>query len=90
VGDPFYLFIIRRTLTAGLAVSGLSLLIGYSGGAEHGADVPSRRSLLLMGPTVPPCSQQCDTSYGWIAILGPSWRDNTCWETSASSSGRCR
>jgi putative spermidine/putrescine transport system permease protein len=70
VGDPFYLFIIRRTLTAGLAVSGLSLLIGYPVALSMVRMSPSRRSLLLMLLLFPLMVSNVIRAYGWIAILG--------------------
>jgi putative spermidine/putrescine transport system permease protein len=69
-GDPFYLFIIRRTLTAGLAVSGLSLLIGYPVALSMVRMSPSRRSLLLMVLLFPLMVSNVIRAYGWIAILG--------------------
>lgn len=69
-GDPFYHFIIRRTLTAGLAVSGLSLLIGYPVALSMVRMSPSRRSLLLMVLLFPLMVSNVIRAYGWIAILG--------------------
>ncbi len=69
-GDPFYLLIIRRTLTAGLAVSGLSLLIGYPVALSMVRLSPSRRSLLLMLLLFPLMVSNVIRAYGWIAILG--------------------
>jgi putative spermidine/putrescine transport system permease protein len=69
-GDPFYLFIIRRTLTAGLAVSGLSLLIGYPVALSMARMTASRRSLFLMVLLFPLMVSNVIRAYGWIAILG--------------------
>ncbi len=69
-GDPFYLGIIRRTLTAGLAVSGLSLLIGYPVALGMVRMPASRRSLFLMLLLFPLMVSNVIRAYGWIAILG--------------------
>jgi putative spermidine/putrescine transport system permease protein len=69
-GDPFYLGIIRRTLTAGLAVSGLSLLIGYPVALGMVRMPAPRRSLFLMLLLFPLMVSNVIRAYGWIAILG--------------------
>ncbi len=69
-GDPFYLFIIRRTLVVGLAVSGLSLLIGYPVALSMARMPASRRSLFLMVLLFPLMVSNVIRAYGWIAILG--------------------
>jgi putative spermidine/putrescine transport system permease protein len=69
-GDPFYLLIIRRTLTAGLAVSGLSLLIGYPVALTMVRMPASRRSVFLMVLLFPLMVSNVIRAYGWIAILG--------------------
>ncbi|HWU41180.1 MAG TPA: hypothetical protein VN203_26295, partial [Candidatus Acidoferrum sp.] len=68
--DPFYLLIIRRTLIAGLAVSALSLLIGYPVALAMVRMPPSRRSIFLMVLLFPLMVSNVIRAYGWIAILG--------------------
>jgi len=70
VGDPFYLGIIRRTLTAGLAVSGLCLVIGYPVALTMVRMSARRRSLFLMVLLFPLMVSNVIRAYGWIAILG--------------------
>jgi len=68
--DPFYLRIIRRTLVAGLAVSGLTLLIAYPVALAMVRLPARRRSLLLMLLLFPLMVSNVIRAYGWIAILG--------------------
>ena len=70
VGDPFYLGIIRRTLTAGLAVSALSLVIGYPVALAMARMSASRRGVFLMVLLFPLMVSNVIRAYGWIAILG--------------------
>ncbi|HSB68112.1 MAG TPA: ABC transporter permease [Candidatus Methylomirabilis sp.] len=68
--DPFYLGIIRRTLTAGVAVSGLCLLIGYPVALSMTRMPASRRGAFLMLLLFPLMVSNVIRAYGWIAILG--------------------
>ncbi len=68
--DPFYLTIVRRTLEAGLAVSGLALLIGYPVALAMARMTPRSRSLCLMLLLFPLMVSNVIRAYGWIAILG--------------------
>ena len=68
--DPFYLGIIRRTLTAGLAVSALSLLIGYPVAMAMVRMPASQRGAFLMVLLFPLMVSNVIRAYGWIAILG--------------------
>jgi putative spermidine/putrescine transport system permease protein len=68
--DPFYLTIIKRTLLAGLAVSGLSLVLGYPMALAMARMPAGRRSLWLMLLLFPLMVSNVIRAYGWIAILG--------------------
>jgi putative spermidine/putrescine transport system permease protein len=68
--DPFYLGIIKRTLVAGLAVSGLTLLIGYPVALSMVRMTPRQRSLYVMLLLFPLMVSNVIRAYGWIAILG--------------------
>jgi putative spermidine/putrescine transport system permease protein len=68
--DPFYLTIIKRTLAAGLAVSGLALLIGYPVALSMVRLTPRQRSAALMLLLFPLMVSNVIRAYGWIAILG--------------------
>lgn len=70
VGDPFYLTIIQRTLGVGLAVSGLTLLLGYPVALTMVRMSPRQRSLYLMCLLFPLMVSNVIRAYGWIAILG--------------------
>ena len=68
--DPFYLGIVKRTLVAGLAVSGLTLLLGYPVALSMVRMTPRQRSLYMMLLLFPLMVSNVIRAYGWIAILG--------------------
>ena len=68
--DPFYLGIVKRTLVAGLAVSGLTLLLGYPVALSMVRMTPGQRSLYMMLLLFPLMVSNVIRAYGWIAILG--------------------
>lgn len=68
--DPFYLLIIRRTLSAAAAVAGLALLLGYPIALAIAGMGPRRRGLVLVLVLFPLMVSNVIRAYGWIAILG--------------------
>jgi putative spermidine/putrescine transport system permease protein len=70
VEDPFYHTILLRTLGTGIAIVGLTLVLGYATAYVIAPLPPRRRLLLLLLLLVPLMVSNVIRAYGWIAILG--------------------
>lgn len=68
--DPFYLQMLWRSVSIGLIVSGICLILGYCLAYSVSRANPKNRFLLLMLIALPLLTSAVIRNFGWIIILG--------------------
>lgn len=72
LGDPFYLWILWRTLKVGLLVTLTTLVLGYPVALHLTRSGPRRRAWLTLLILAPLLISVVVRSFGWLVILGPN------------------